>query len=677
MLQNLNLGQKLTAFLIAVLILAFLIGALVLNRVSGKIIKETAAVSAETINKAVVDMVDVFSGQVERGADRLMSALQLSINDNFHLDNSNSLKVGERTTPALHLGARTVNLDFSLVDRFTRETGGVATIFVRDGEDFVRISTSLKKEDGSRAIGTALDKTHPAYQKILAGETYRGAARLFGHDYYTKYVPIRENNNVIGILFVGVDYTDELKSLRERIKATHVGESGYVYVLNAKEGKNQGQLIIHPDKEGESLLEATDADGRFFVKEMLEKKQGIVAYPWKSSGENTARDKIVAYGHNASFGWMIASGAYVDDLGRSIKSVEYIVGIIGIVLAIGLPLLIALAIRGMVTTPLGELQRFCQDVQRSHDFTLIAPHSGNDEVGRTCQAVADLMTTLRQTFGTMLSSVLKVDNAAHTLAQSSQKTAKHSELASESSASMAASVEQMTVGINHISDNAGIATQLATTAGERSREGCQTIVRATDEMTNIAQEVAQASEVIGKLGSETSRISSIVSVIREVAEQTNLLALNAAIEAARAGESGRGFAVVADEVRKLAERTTASSGQIAGMISSIQTLSEQATQIMQQTAGQAEHGAVLANQAGSAILEIQESADKVLHVVQEISLALGEQSSASQQIAIQTEQVARIAEENSQVAADSTHAAEHLESLGEEMRNQVQRFKFS
>ena len=676
MLRNINLGQKLTAVLIAVLLLAFAIGAIVLTRVADQLVRESAAASVETINGTVVDMVDVFAVQVERGADRLMSALQLSIQEPLHLDTANTTRIGERSVPVLRRGGKALNLDFDLVDLFTKETGGVATIFVRDGDDFVRVTTSVKKEDGSRAVGTVLDHTHPAYEKVLKGDFYRGPARLFGRDYYTKYVPIRDKDKIIGVLFIGVDFTDELKALSGLIKATRVGQNGYVFVLNAREGKAFGNFVVHPNQEGQNVLDLTDDHGNFFVKEMLEKKKGLISYTLKQGGDAGFQAKIAAYGHNASLGWVIASGAYVDDLGRNLKSILYLVGAIGLALAVVLPILIFVAVRRLVSAPLGELQHFCQSVQASHDFTLQAPQVGHDEVGRTCQAVVDLMTTLRQTFGTLMDNVTKIDQAAHELSASSLNASRQSETASESASSMAAAVEEMTVGIHHISDNAGVATDLAKRAGERSREGGETIIGATSEMLAIADEVRSASAVISELGRETDRISSIVGVIKEVADQTNLLALNAAIEAARAGESGRGFAVVADEVRKLAERTALSTGEISGMVDAIQALSEKATQIMGQTVGQAEHGAVLARQAGNAINEIQEGAGKVLDVIQDITLAMGEQSSASQQIAIQTEQVARVAEENNMASIQATQAAEHLETLGAEMASQVRQFKF-
>ena len=102
--------------------------------------------------------------------------------------------------------------DNEVCDRFTAMTGGsVATIFEKKGEDFLRIATSLKKEDGTRAVGTTLDRNHPAYPLLLKGETYIGKATLFGKDYMTKYVPVKDGlGNVIGVYFIGYDITNNM-----------------------------------------------------------------------------------------------------------------------------------------------------------------------------------------------------------------------------------------------------------------------------------------------------------------------------------------------------------------------------------------------------------------------------------------------------------------------------------
>ncbi len=669
-----SLGQKLTAVIVAVLLLAFAVGSVVLNQVSDRRVTEAATHSVESVNATVLDMVDVFAVQVEKGADRLMTALQFSIQEPLRLDPTASARIGERTVPVLRLGGKPLNLDFGLVDMFTRETGGVATIFARDGDDFVRITTSVKKEDGARAVGTLLDRAHPAYAKLMKGEAYRGPARLFGRDYYTKYVPIQEAGQVTGVLFIGVDFTDELKALTARIKATRIGRTGYVFVLNAKEGPAAGNFVVHPELEGKSGLEITDADGRFIVKEMLAKKQGILGYTARNAGAATGKAKIAAYGHNERLSWVIVSGAGIEDLGRDMNALIYLAGLVGLALVVVLPILITVVIRKLVSAPLGELQAFCQRVQQSHDFTLPAPPLREDEVGQTGQAIVRLLDTLRTTFNELLNTVSKVDQAAQEMSQASVHASQQSHVASDSASSMAAAIEEMTVSISHITESAAIAVDRAKGAGVRAREGCETILGATAEMTAISDEVQRASLVINDLTREAGRISSIVGVIREVAEQTNMLALNAAIEAARAGESGRGFAVVADEVRKLAERTATSTREISSTVSEVQTEAERVVSMIRGVTEEVRDGVRLATDSGAVLETIRNESDRTTSAVNDIADATREQSIASQEVARGVEDIARMADQNNQVTRQTNEQAALLEQLAANLQSKVSHF---
>jgi methyl-accepting chemotaxis protein-2 (aspartate sensor receptor) len=112
--------------------------------------------------------------------------------------------------PAMFNGKRQLNMDFSIPDSFTQKTGLLATIFVRHGEDFFRIATSVLKQDGQRAVGTPLDRSQPAYEDALAGRPYVGYATIFGKQCITRYEPVRdERGQVIGILFVGLDVSTQ------------------------------------------------------------------------------------------------------------------------------------------------------------------------------------------------------------------------------------------------------------------------------------------------------------------------------------------------------------------------------------------------------------------------------------------------------------------------------------
>jgi methyl-accepting chemotaxis protein len=345
--------------------------------------------------------------------------------------------------------------------------------------------------------------------------------------------------------------------------------------------------------------------------------------------------------------------------------------------AVGLLLstFIAWKIIRSVVAPLTDLQVAMSEIERNGDFTRRVKVSGSDEVGQTAASFNQLLITLQKALGEILNGTARLDMAATELSTTAQQAAKSSEMTSESSSAMAAAVEEMTVSVANINQNARETSDLTQHSRELSQQGSEVIGRTVAEMHAVAKAVSKSSEIITELGQQSEKISGIVQVIKDVADQTNLLALNAAIEAARAGEQGRGFAVVADEVRKLAERTTSATGEIGAMITSIQNSSQLAVGAMSNAAGRVESGVTLADEAGEAITNIQQGSEQVEAHVGDITLILAEQDNASQSIAQQVERVAQAAEENSAAARNSSVAAKNIEQLAQAMRTTVERFK--
>ena len=137
-----------------------------------------------------------------------------------------------------------LNGNFEGVDRFTKDSAGaIATIFARTGDDFIRVTTSLKKQDGERAYKTLLDRNHPAYSLMQEGKTYIGRASLFGKEYMTVYEPIREGNRTIGILFIGTDMGAILGKLAQVMGSQKLFETGAVYAVNVSTGPARGAHI--------------------------------------------------------------------------------------------------------------------------------------------------------------------------------------------------------------------------------------------------------------------------------------------------------------------------------------------------------------------------------------------------------------------------------------------------
>lgn len=240
---------------------------------------------------------------------------------------------------------------------------------------------------------------------------------------------------------------------------------------------------------------------------------------------------------------------------------------------------------------------------------------------------------------------------------------------------MATAVEQMTVGVDHISKNAQEAQAYSRESDEVAAHGSRIVDQVVNEIQAIAETVNESAAAVEALGQQSDQISAIVGTIKEIADQTNLLALNAAIEAARAGESGRGFAVVADEVRKLAERTAKSTQEIAGMIDSIQSGTATAVSTMKLGVTRVAAGVEQAQMAGSAISQVQSQSRHVLDAVSEITVSLREQAATSTEIARNIEQIAQMAEENNAAAGTNAATASRLRQLAENLSSEVARFR--
>ncbi|MFA6121508.1 MAG: PAS domain-containing methyl-accepting chemotaxis protein [Sideroxydans sp.] len=188
-----------------------------------------------------------------------------------------------------------------------------------------------------------------------------------------------------------------------------------------------------------------------------------------------------------------------------------------------------------------------------------------------------------------------------------------------------------------------------------------------DATSKVADTVKTSSKTISDLGESIQKIGIIANSIKEIAEQTNLLALNAAIEAARAGEQGRGFAVVADEVRKLAERTAASTKDIANTISEITAISDQAVRSMGGAVVEVETGIALIRKSGEGLQGIMEASITMSNRIDHIALAAKEQSVAGENVAKSLENITGLVDENTRSVQSTKNAAEELAKSADEL----------
>ena len=286
-----------------------------------------------------------------------------------------------------------------------------------------------------------------------------------------------------------------------------------------------------------------------------------------------------------------------------------------------------------------------------------------------------MLQSIRQMVGDISTKSDTVRQTAESISVASGQVAEASHHQANSTSTMAAAIEELTVSITHVSDLARDTEQYSSAAATLATSGEAQVAEATREMTLIAEQATSAAQMIRSLESRATDISKITDVIKEIAAQTNLLALNAAIEAARAGEQGRGFAVVADEVRKLAERTSSATEEITGMTGAIQSDTAAAVDTMDKSLPQIEHGVALARQAEQSLREIRAGAVATLERIREVALATQEQSAASTAIAQQVETIAQMVEETSASTQQTAESAHDLDLVARELGSLVKRFR--
>ena len=418
--------------------------------------------------------------------------------------------------------------------------------------------------------------------------------------------------------------------------------------------------IIHKAGSDKAAGAAHKASGTGF---------GIEPLKWFAAA--TARINAMKEVENAVAAHILEVSADVATKARTVLVLDLVFSIAGILVTV----LLGMWIVRSISVPIHGLHETIQQVQSNNNLTLRVKVSGKDEIAQAGEAFNLLMGSLQDIIRNVSGSAGQVRQSAGQVATATKQVAGSSQAQSEAAASMAATMEQMTVSIDQVAEHAGEAHNSSLQNGNLSARGSEVIMQVVNDMRRIADTVNQSSVIIQELGKQSDEIYTIVQVIKDIADQTNLLALNAAIEAARAGEQGRGFAVVADEVRKLAERTSQSTRVIADIVGKIQEGTKNAVSSMETGVSQVNQGVELAGQADDAINQISAGAQRVSQVASDISAAIKEQSVASSDIARNVERVAQMSDENHAAIQEVAASARNLENLAEEMESTVAKFK--
>lgn len=648
-LFQLSVGKKITYFTFGLVTSIFAAFVIFTSYSSTKLLEDETISGMKQDVKSAEDIIEVFTHAQLGSVQRFYTAFVAEFPGAFALNTSKEIDTGGTLTPVLKNSDTELNLNFEKVDQYSAKTGITATVFVKKGDGFVRIATSVKKENGERAVGTALDKKHPAHALLAAGKVYRGMATLFGKPFVTEYQPIFDaTHQVVGALFVGVDISKDVELLKEKIKALKAGENGFFYVLNAKQGNDLGAVVVHPSQQGKNLLASKDENGHEYIREMLQMKSGMMRYTSMESsiGDTEFHERVAVFETNPDFQWTIVGVTLSDDIVKNVVRLRNLSAFFGVAAIVVFAMALYMLIRRVVTVPL-EQARNAAKLLADGDLAARVDLRSRDELGQLGTAINGISEGLTKVVNAIREGTQNVTVSAQQIAASNMDLSARTEQQASALEETASSMEELTSTVRKNANNAQEASNQAKTASDIAATGGMEMDQVVDTMTDIAN--------------ASSRISDIISVIDGIAFQTNILALNAAVEAARAGEQGRGFAVVATEVRNLAKRSADAAKEIKDLINASTEKVQVGTKQVEAT--------------GKTMDKIVLNVQRVTDLMNEISAASHEQSGGIHQVNEAISQMEQATQQNAALVEEVAAAATSMRDQATMLSELVQQFK--
>ena len=291
-----------------------------------------------------------------------------------------------------------------------------------------------------------------------------------------------------------------------------------------------------------------------------------------------------------------------------------------------------------------------------------------DSINFAIDQMRGLVSNINNLSGQVAKAASDTQGTASDLASSAENQAR--EIGQASTA-----INDMAVSIDHVSSNAAESASVAERAVEIANKGSHVVQDTIGGMDSIRSQIQETAKRIKRLGESSQEIGDIVSLINDIADQTNILSLNAAIQASMAGDAGRGFAVVADEVQRLAERSSAATKQIAALVKTIQTDTNEAVISMEQTTAEVVDGARRAQDAGVALEEIEGVSASLAELIQNISNEARQQAATAGHVSNTMNVIQEITSKTADSTEQTANSIGDLSRLANEMKSSVEGFK--
>jgi twitching motility protein PilJ len=300
-----------------------------------------------------------------------------------------------------------------------------------------------------------------------------------------------------------------------------------------------------------------------------------------------------------------------------------------------------------------------------------------DITGAIADSVNYTIEELRVLVGRINSAAAQVTTATESAQATSVRLLQAAERQSKEIQEAGASVLKMARAINEVSASASKSVSVARQSLSAAQKGQEAVQNSISGMNEIREQIQETAKRIKRLGESSQEIGEIVELISDITEQTNVLALNAAIQAASAGEAGRGFTVVAEEVQRLAERSGEATKQIAAIVKTIQTDTQDAVAAMEKSTVGVVEGAKLSDAAGQALSEIGEVSRRLAQLIEEISVTSQAQAQAAGHVATTMQDILSVTKQTTEGTKQTAVSVGQIAKLAQELKGSVANFKIA
>jgi len=311
----------------------------------------------------------------------------------------------------------------------------------------------------------------------------------------------------------------------------------------------------------------------------------------------------------------------------------------------------------------------------NHDLTFTCQMESHDVIGEIISSFNKMADTLRDVVGQLKVSSEQLQGGVNQICVVADSTSHGVQNQHSQTQNVEYAIQRMTEIAQEVSNKAAQAAEAAAVARDESEKGNKVVGQTVNSIQTLASAVENAASSIDRVEKESINIGGVLDVIQGISEQTNLLALNAAIEAARAGEQGRGFAVVADEVRTLAQRTQESTKEIQTMIETLQSVSRDTVEVMEEGQTQASESVNYANEAGQSLQQITQAVQAITEINTLINDEAGSQSGVAVEINQNMASISQIASESMDGAERTNQESQSLANIAHNLQQLVAKFK--